>query len=98
MKLWKTVEWFSQQMQHKLYQNRNKNHWSGSNYDYLKDRLLDEYEEMSEQLRMLQASEKNLLPSDAWTKEECKKIIIQECADIANIAMMIADNIRTESK
>ena len=73
-----TVKWFSGKMLHKLDQNTNKTHWRFMPQSYLLGRL-------DEQLGLL--------------RRECKvggsrTEAIAKCANIANYAMMIADNER----
>ena len=79
---------FSKSMLYKLRQNHHKKHWSNTDLDYLIDRLEDEVFEMKA------AYEKSKLPikqSDAFE-------IQMECADIANFAMMIHDNLTSKEK
>jgi len=73
------VSWFAEQMEAKLRENDHKGGWEDCDYEYLANRLEEEVEEL------------RALEGDPDVKGEK---IIRECADIANFAMMIADNIR----
>ena len=75
------VEKFSQAMFKKLLDNRHKGDWSACDYAYLLRRLREETEEL--RFRLL-----GLIRSQATTPEQ----ILSEAADVANFAMMIADN------
>jgi hypothetical protein len=78
------VQWFAKQMEKKLKENDHKTHWSQCDIQYLSVRL---YEEVQELGRELWFYEQNPAPHNAVN-------VIKECADIANFAMMIADNAR----
>jgi NTP pyrophosphatase (non-canonical NTP hydrolase) len=69
---------FASIMQEKLDDNDHKDHWSGCTMQYLFTRLSQETGELS------RANKKKLHPD----------IIDREAADVANFAMMIADNYR----
>lgn len=64
----------------KLRENDHKSHWSGEEIEKLHRRLYDEFGELK---RKIQA-------------KKPKADIFRECADIANFAMMIADNYEDE--
>lgn len=69
------VQWFAKQMESKLQANDHKQHWSKCHPDYLIHRLYQEANEL-------------------WRAIEQKKTaheVIQEAADVANFAMMLAD-------
>lgn len=85
-KLWKSVRWFADQMQYKLNINRHKNHWSECTYSYLIERLKEEVNELSVHVDS----------SDVFNPEN-KQMIIKECADVANFAMIIADSVNDRS-
>jgi len=72
------VRWFAEQMEEKLRANDHKPHWSIAHPDYLIHRLFQEANEL------WRAMEGEL------TADE----VIKEAADVANFAMMIADNAR----
>jgi hypothetical protein len=75
------VWWFSKQMLKKLKLHNHKDHWSGMSDDQLLDRLMDEVKELEHEL----------------VNGGDPKDIAYEAADIANFAMMIADNARRKS-
>ena len=80
-------------MQFKLDKNKHKEcpimnpagdnrHWSHCAVDWLYGRILDEWEELGEALDV---------PGDG--SEDLLQDILHECADVANFAMMIHDNV-----
>jgi len=73
------VRWFAEQMELTLRANEHKGGWQNCNHDYLMSRLHEEVEEIHE----LEGVE-DIDP----------QAIVRECADVANFAMMIADNER----
>lgn len=73
------VIWFGKKMAEKLRKNGHKSHWRASTFAYLTRRMLQEVVELLDEL------EEPTLDVEA---------IAMECADIANFAMMIADNAR----
>lgn len=66
---------FVEHMEAKLAANDHKAHWSGSTDSYLLMRLMQEVRELQ---KALEAFESGIG-------------IVEECADVANFAMMIAD-------
>ena len=78
---------FAKTMDVKLRANKHKVHWSKLEQFYLLYRLEQELTE----LRMAMIDE-------GASDEEQAKAIISECADVANFAMMISDNIRNNSE
>jgi NTP pyrophosphatase (non-canonical NTP hydrolase) len=72
------VAWFADQMELKLKENDHKVHWSECSLDFLIHRLYQEADELWNAIRDRKPSIE----------------IIRECADVANFAMMIADNVR----
>lgn len=79
-----SIEWFPKIMKDELMKHLNRPGWKKVNFHFLYARLLDEVIE---------------LDSVLFTKSnELRKIkkdkAIRECADVANFAMMIADNLR----
>lgn len=70
------VRWFAKRMEAKLRANDHKQHWSKLHKDYLIERLFQEANELWLAIRNGESAEN----------------IIQEAADVANFAMMIADN------
>jgi predicted RecB family nuclease len=81
-----TVLWFAQQMELKLCANEHKSSWSRASYNYLLLRLSQEAAELNDQIY-----EKSL---GYRSHERDAEMIIPEAADVANFAMMIADNCR----
>lgn len=75
------VIWFAEVMEDKLKKNDHKTHWKYAEIGYLSKRLHQESKELSRALQHTDETEQSNLE------------IIQECADVANFAMMIADNI-----
>lgn len=89
MKLRKSVEWFAKEMEAKLQENDHKGGWAGCRFSDLFPRIQHERDELmltAVPLKLDTIAE-TLSPEDA-----CQ--LIRECADIANFAMMIADNVR----
>ena len=80
------VKVFSEIMEQKLKENDHKIHWSNFPPEELLVQLKEEVEELEFQL-WKQTS------TDAEAKEQEIKLQ-RECADIANFAMMIADNVK----
>lgn len=81
------VGWFACWMEAKLAANDHKGHWSTCGFGYLSTRLHQEAKELS---RALQA----FRPADDVSRASAARSIVQEAADVANFAMMIADNAR----
>ena len=67
---------FAGVMQKKLDENSHKGGWEGCDNSYLFKRLNQEIKEMKTAIK----------------KNKNRHMVIRECADIANFAMMIADN------
>lgn len=72
------VAWFASAMQAKLDQNRHKGSWRDDDIWQLYARLMQECGELFE----------------AFLRAGDAREIIEECADVANFALMIADNAR----
>lgn len=75
-----TVMQFAVKMEEKLSANDHKSGWEGMSYKMLINRMRQEIKELERAIKLK-------LPA---------KEIQYECADVANFAMMIADNIETE--
>lgn len=69
------VHALEKRMLHKLRVNAHKPHWHGESIEYLLERLREEVREVEDAIE-------DELSSDA---------VYDECADVANIAAMIAD-------
>lgn len=80
MELRKEVQWFAEQMEEKLRQNDYKGGWDKCSMQYLTMRLTQERKELNKLLKK---------------KNKSSEDITKECVDIANFAMMIADNLKT---
>ena len=74
----KEVQKFSEDMEHKLVKNDHKSGWGNCTSSYLLLRLKEEVKELETAVR------NNKSTGD----------VITEAADVANFAMMIADNAR----
>jgi len=72
---------FQLDMARKLEMNSHKNHWSESTVRWLRNRLRQEIVELGKAL-------------DDRTPGTRIDNVVSECADVANFAMMIADNVR----
>lgn len=72
------LEWFTKEMSNKLQGNRHKGSWSGEELSWLLYRLKEEVEELAVEV----------------LKHPDPIYIIEEAADVANFAMMIACNAR----
>lgn len=88
----KAVVDFADDMERKLKIYESKGGWEGCDYFWLRDRILMELAEVTQELYKLCNAEGGL------GKTRCLSDLIDECADVANFAMMIADNARRELK
>ena len=79
------VQWFGEQMEEELAGNDHKTGWDGMSFGWLSRRLGQEFREL-----------KRRLPHGHGLTVEQANEIISEAADVANFAMMIADNARQE--
>lgn len=84
-KLRESVEWFSGKMEQKLKANTHKGGWGESELGWLFVRLKEEVEELHN------AINDRVIPTPFFGVSHTEEEIIQECADVANFAMMIAD-------
>ena len=75
---------FSEIMEQKLKENDHKDHWSGMHIKTLLERLEMETSELSD----------DIYRKDDYNSDDIK-YIQRECADVANFAMMIADNLKS---
>jgi NTP pyrophosphatase (non-canonical NTP hydrolase) len=87
----KVIETFADDMQRQIEANSYKGGWKKEPIGWLFDRLRQESDELLIEIRKFE---------DSWMERD-KKILIQlrksiitEAADVANFAMMIADNLR----
>jgi hypothetical protein len=90
----KEIEWFAVEMEQTLRDNDHKGHWSHCGYQYLTRRLHEEVLELNMAL-----VETGRFGDVHWTAHaEDRRRLIREATDVANFAMMIADNVRAEEK
>lgn len=94
MKIREEVQEFAETMEHVLQQNDHKTGWEDLPVEYLADKLTEEQEELMQLLnfklailKLAYADRTTLVREEALTAR-----IKEECADVANIAMMISDN------
>ena len=78
------VDEFALAMKEKLRRNVRKLDWRECTFEYLVERLHDETREL---LNELAEAKKRV----AWLPHDLRVRIIEEAADVANFAMMIAD-------
>ncbi|MEJ8547113.1 hypothetical protein [Brevibacillus borstelensis] len=78
------VQWFAEQMESKLKENDHKGGWDNCGIFWLRNRLVEEVEELSSAMEAGHNSESGLDLEN----------IIREASDVANFAMMIADKAR----
>jgi len=78
------VKIFNKTMLAKLRENAHKPHWEKERLDDLLECLQDEVEELT-----------SILDDNRYTMEQVHDVM-RECADVANFAMMIHDNVRKE--
>lgn len=93
MKTRKSVAWFAQEMEAKLRENDHKEGWLGCRFSALFKCLRNESDELLVKAHPLQLD----TMSEKLTQEDACELI-RECADIANFAMMIADNIKMKTE
>ena len=82
------VQWFARLMERELQENDDKGGWETCPDDYLVRRIDDERAELARLLRKLQRKidrDVDLTPAEV-------EQVLSEAADVANFAMMIADN------
>jgi NTP pyrophosphatase (non-canonical NTP hydrolase) len=80
-----SVKWFAEKMEQKLQKHDKKkgpDGWLNEDISWLIDRLKEEVNELEEKIFDFDYSEKETLK------------LINECADVANFAMMIADCVK----
>ncbi len=70
-----TTEWFAVEMRSTLFDHLHKGGWKDCTDAYLVERLEEELEELKKMIR----------------NDAPKELILRECTDVANFAMMIAD-------
>jgi len=90
------IKAFSEIMEQKLKENDHKSHWSKADIDYLLKRLNEEVTELENKFLKLETRNTRALADDSMGDIFMPEPedIQRECADVANFAMMIADNIQ----
>ncbi len=89
MKLRPEVRWFAQEMERQLRANDHKGGWQEMSPFVLGRRLLEEYEELLSACLAAQRTPDRL---------PFHSSVLEEAADVANFAMMIADVSRLPKK
>lgn len=84
------VTWFAGIMERKLRENDDKDGWSQCTTEYLLDRLREEIDELEQCFSEMGKGAIELGGIDM----ELVYRFCAECADVANFAMMLADNAR----
>lgn len=87
------VDWFSEKMKQELLENIYKGGWGDCNLLWLNTRLLEEAGELSRLLARFHRPDGGAISGENTT---VKRRAIEEAADIANFAMMIADVLQAE--
>lgn len=85
----KEIAWFAEQMQQKLSENEHKDSWNSESLQGLNLGMLSEQWEMLEAIKAL--LDDLVAPGKGAPLRRARELI-RECADVANFAMMIADN------
>jgi len=89
----KQVVWFAEEhMERRLCENDDKNHWSGVAPTYLVDRLGKSYSRLCVVVGELRSMNPDVV--DATLFAELTQALLDKTADVANYAMMLADNER----
>lgn len=86
------VLWFAGEMERKLKANDHKGDWSNCTFGYLSRRLHQETKELSRALAAFKALREG--PGSDEAAADMAENLIREAADVANFAMMIADQAR----
>ncbi len=82
-----SVERFASDMEKKLRANNHKGGWEHESYTYLLTRLRQEFEELTDALKDEPTA---ALPFEQYLNG------MAECVDVANLAMMIHDNLHRQ--
>lgn len=97
LKLRKEVEWFAGHMEQKLRENDARPGWKNSKFGWLLERLITEVKELG--VAWMDAEiRKHEYESSVKAKALLWSTVIREAADVANFAMMIADNARRQKE
>ncbi len=91
---WENVIPFAHEMVRKLRDNDHKTGWEDCPIDELLDHLREEVLEID---KIIKNTMVKPYPQTADSlRDPIKRMLISECADVANMAMMIADNVKNE--
>ena len=93
MKIRTEVKEFSEIMEYKLKENDSKGGWSECEIDWLIERMEGEIDELKNAL-WKRRNDWGRSVSEGFIFVASDEDIQKECADIANFAMMIADNVK----
>jgi len=88
-----SVVWFSERMEERLLANDHKGGWGTCSAFFLLGRLIEEVKELEEVLQSFMGPPMGSSGEDM--RLLCNKVL-GEAADVANFAMMIADNSKEE--
>lgn len=91
-----SVREFAEMMERKLQENESKGTWNSCNFAYLQHRIIEEHKELVEAAKLFLVGEPATFThgsSLVMGKVPTPIALKLECADIANFAMMISDNI-----
>jgi NTP pyrophosphatase (non-canonical NTP hydrolase) len=89
------VRWFAEQMELKLLENEHKGGWQNDSPEDLMARVFEEAQELRDTHRTADAvcdARDRLLPTE--TRRARRPLVVSEAADVANMAMMVADHYR----
>lgn len=82
-----TVKWFAEEMEAKLQDNDHKGGWSDESIEWLQTRMYKNYRDLVTSTLNLRVAQED----DRLSAREIDRLV-RDCADVANRAMMIADN------
>jgi len=88
------LSFFPEQMKEEMLKHLDRPGWKREPWEYLFERLLEEAKELKNALESFHDYKFSLVHLEGNEEEyfKLKKKIVKECADVANFAMMIADN------
>ena len=86
-----SVEWFATKMEEKLAKNDHKGGWGECEIDWLISRIEQELEELKKVYGFRKADWGRSVSEGIQFVDVSNEAIINECADIANFSMMVAD-------
>lgn len=86
------IQWFAEQMERKLRKNDWKGGWQDDTEESLLERIQEELDEAKEAYENLRDERNKLICCrDQERIDKLKRELINELADVANMAMMVAD-------